>query len=217
MLFRHIVTCRGETIDRILNSILDLLTTYTHLQALTTVSLISTLHKSRQHPLSLLQPAVSSPAVPWQRFLTVEILQFHAIRFYLRSLPCRTQLSAESRLTPRLAAISHHRPGLLFTGWLSTDKSQSHIATDGQSISKSSCRAPSGAHDQIFITVWQLQSCFLWDTLSDERTGLSFVHDTAPCQRSLSRVRVPWDSRPYFTDWQGRPSCSQDNSSARAT
>jgi hypothetical protein len=30
--------------------------------------------------------------------------------------------------------------------------SPSHIATDGQSVSKSWCRAPSGAHDQIFIT-----------------------------------------------------------------
>jgi hypothetical protein len=39
-------------------------------------------------------------------------------------------------------------------------QSQSHIATDGQSVSKSWCRTPSGAHDQIFITVWQLQSCF---------------------------------------------------------
>jgi hypothetical protein len=39
-------------------------------------------------------------------------------------------------------------------------KSQNHIATDGQSISKSWCRAPFGAHDQIFITVWQLRSWF---------------------------------------------------------
>jgi hypothetical protein len=31
--------------------------------------------------------------------------------------------------------------------------SQSHIATDGQSVSKSWYRAPSGAHDQIFISV----------------------------------------------------------------
>jgi hypothetical protein len=30
---------------------------------------------------------------------------------------------------------------------------QNHIATDDQSISKSWCRTPSGAHDQIFITV----------------------------------------------------------------
>jgi hypothetical protein len=40
---------------------------------------------------------------------------------------------------------------------------------------------------------------FLWSSLSDERTGLSFVYAAGPCQRSLSRVRGPWDSRPYFT------------------
>jgi hypothetical protein len=28
----------------------------------------------------------------------------------------------------------------------------SHITTDGQSVSPSWCRAPSGAHDQIFIS-----------------------------------------------------------------
>jgi hypothetical protein len=39
-------------------------------------------------------------------------------------------------------------------------QSQSYIATDGRSITKSWCRVPSGAHDQIFITVWQLRSCF---------------------------------------------------------
>jgi hypothetical protein len=40
---------------------------------------------------------------------------------------------------------------------------------------------------------------FLWDALSDEKTGLSFVYTAGPCQRSISRVRVPWDLRPYFT------------------
>jgi hypothetical protein len=47
--------------------------------------------------------------------------------------------------------------------WLictTSNQSQSHIATDGQSISKSCCRAPSGAHDQIFITLWQLRICW---------------------------------------------------------
>jgi hypothetical protein len=39
-------------------------------------------------------------------------------------------------------------------------QSQSYIATDGRSVSKSWCRAPSGAHDQVFIIVWQLRSCF---------------------------------------------------------
>jgi hypothetical protein len=86
------------------------------------------------------------------------------------SLPCRTQLSSLSK----------------------------SIATDCQSVSKSWCRASSGAHDHIFITVWHLRS-FLWGPLCDERTSLSFVYAAGPCQRSLSRVRVPLDSRLYFT------------------
>jgi hypothetical protein len=32
-------------------------------------------------------------------------------------------------------------------------QSQSHVATDGQPVSQSWCRAPSGAHDQKLITV----------------------------------------------------------------
>jgi hypothetical protein len=77
-------------------------------------------------------------------------------------------------------------------------QSQSHIATDGQSVSQSWYRAPPGAHDQIFIVVWHLRSCFC-GAPSVERTGLSFVYAAGPRQRSHSRVRVPWDSRPYFT------------------
>jgi hypothetical protein len=34
----------------------------------------------------------------------------------------------------------------------------------------------------------------LWGALSEERTGLSFIYAAGPRQRSLSRVRVPWDS-----------------------
>jgi hypothetical protein len=58
---------------------------------------------------------------------------------------------------------------------------------------------PSGAYDQIFITCVTVMVLFLWGALSDERSGLSFVCAAGPCQRSLSRVRVPWDLRPYFT------------------
>jgi hypothetical protein len=39
-------------------------------------------------------------------------------------------------------------------------RSQSHIATDGQSVRQSWCRATSGAHGQIFIAVWKLWSFF---------------------------------------------------------
>jgi hypothetical protein len=48
--------------------------------------------------------------------------------------------------------------------WTSS-RSQSRIANDDQSVSKSWCRAPSVAHGQIFITRWQLRSCF-WGALS---------------------------------------------------
>jgi hypothetical protein len=83
----------------------------------------------------------------------------------------------------------------------------------------------------------------MWGALFDERTGLSFTIAAGPCQRSLSQVRVPWYSRPYFTvselrlpfssppttrrvtvevfvpasTWEslGHHSCLQDNPSAR--
>jgi hypothetical protein len=100
--------CMCVTLDRVLDWILDLLTTYTHnleLQAITAPPLIPTIHKSSQHPLSLFQPAVFSPAIPWQKFLTVEILQHHTLKSSLNGsslptasfphrLPYRTDLVA---------------------------------------------------------------------------------------------------------------------------
>jgi hypothetical protein len=44
-----------------------------------------------------------------------------------------------------------------------------------------------------------VMALFSWGALSDKRTGLSFVYAAGPCQRSLSRVQVLSDSRPYFT------------------
>jgi hypothetical protein len=57
---------------------------------------------------------------------------------------------------------------------------------------------PSGAYDQIFITVRQLRGC-LCGALFDERTGLSFTIAAGPRQGSHFRVRVPLDSRSHFT------------------
>jgi hypothetical protein len=71
------------------NGVTDHLYT-THVQVITAPLLISTIHKPPQHPLSLFQPTVSLPTIPWQWLLTVEILQFHALRFYLHSLLCTT-------------------------------------------------------------------------------------------------------------------------------
>jgi hypothetical protein len=58
---------------------------------------------------------------------------------------------------------------------------------------------PFGAYDQIFITCVTVTVLFLWGALSDDRTGLSFIYAAGRYQRNLSLVRVPWDSRPYFT------------------
>jgi hypothetical protein len=58
---------------------------------------------------------------------------------------------------------------------------------------------PFRAYGQIFITSVTVTVFFLWGALSDERSGLSFVCAAGPCQRSLSRIGVPWDLRPYFT------------------
>jgi hypothetical protein len=57
----------------------------------------------------------------------------------------------------------------------------------------------------------------LWGVLSDERTGLSFVYAAGPCQRSLSRVRITWDSRPYFTVSDLRLSFSSPSTTRRVT
>jgi hypothetical protein len=58
---------------------------------------------------------------------------------------------------------------------------------------------------------------FLWGALSDETSGLSFVCAAGPCQRSLSRVRVPWDPRPYFTVSDLRLPFSSPPSTRRVT
>jgi hypothetical protein len=87
---------------------------------------------------------------------------------------------------------------LLLTNSVSS-RSQNHIETDGQSVSKSWCRALIwGSWPDSFYCL-TITVLFLWGALSDERTGLSFVYAAGPCQRSLSRVQVTWNSRPYFT------------------
>jgi hypothetical protein len=62
---------------------------------------------------------VSAVAVSWQQLLPREILQLPALRSSCHSGACRTLVNWQlSYLRPRLAAISHQPPSLLFTGWL---------------------------------------------------------------------------------------------------
>jgi hypothetical protein len=84
-------------------------------------------------------------------------------------------------------------------------ESESYVTNDGQSASLSWYKASIRGlrPDFYFRTEYGigLTITFLipWGALSDERTGLSFVCTAGSFQRSLSRVLVPWDLRPYFT------------------
>jgi hypothetical protein len=53
---------------------------------------------------------------------------------------------------------------------------QNHVATDGQSISMPWCLAPSGANDQVLVTVTKLQFS---QCEAPFLTGLSFVNDSS--------------------------------------
>jgi hypothetical protein len=53
--------------------------------------------------------------------------------------------------------------------------SPSQFTTDGQSVSASWCRAPSGAHDQIVVNCLTVAVLSCSCALSDERSGLSFA------------------------------------------
>jgi hypothetical protein len=87
----------------------------------------------------------------------------------------------------------------------SLPESESYVMTERQSASLSWYKAPIRGlwPGFYFRTEYRIRLIvtFLipWEALSDERTGLSFVRAGGPCQRSLSRVLVPWDLRPYFT------------------
>jgi hypothetical protein len=79
------------------------------LQALTALSLISTLHKSPQHILSSFQ-LVSSLAVPCQWLLTVEILQLHALRSFSQSTVAPFLLSPALQGSSDKVATTFHGP-----------------------------------------------------------------------------------------------------------
>jgi hypothetical protein len=76
-------------------------------------------------------------------------------------------------------------------------ESESYITTDGQLVNLSSDKAP----------IWGLRPDFYWDTVEGFWCGVLYLARGREClkivavprQRSHFRVRVPWDSWPYFT------------------
>jgi hypothetical protein len=133
-----------------MDSWMDLLTTYKHhpeLQGITAPSLISKLYISPQQLLSLFQPAVSSPAVSWQRLLTVEILQLHVLRSSCHSHPCRTLVN--STVAPSLLRAQ--------INWLSVSLILRPTVSRPVFLG---IKPRFGAYDQIFITFTQLRVCW---------------------------------------------------------
>jgi hypothetical protein len=114
-------------------------------------------------PAKLFHPAMPSSAVPWQRLLTVEILQLPALRSYLHSLPCSTQLSTENwQLTPRLTTISHQPPSLLSRDWLSLHwvrESNSELLYDSRFTTNQFVLATSPLRLTASNFIFQLNTC----------------------------------------------------------
>jgi hypothetical protein len=62
-----------------------------------------------------------------------------------------------------------------------------------------------------------VEGILMWGALSDEKMGLPFTIAASPRQRSHSRVRVLWDSWPYFTVSDSRLPSSSPPTTRRAT
>jgi hypothetical protein len=75
----------------------------------------------------------------------------------------------------------------------------SYVTTHGQSASLSLNRAPVRVLRPDLCYYQTVAGFLMWGVLSDERTDLSFTIASGPRQRSYFRVRVSWDSSPYFT------------------
>jgi hypothetical protein len=77
----------------------------------------------------------------------------------------------------------------------SLDYCTQSLCYDRRSVVQS---APTSGIRQDFYCCQTVAGFLICGSVSDERTGLSFTISAGPSQRSRSRVRAPWDSRPYF-------------------
>jgi hypothetical protein len=96
-------------------------------------------------------------------------------------------------------------------------ESESYVTTDGQPASLSWNKAPIWGLRPDFNYCLTVAGLLIWGALSDERTGLPFTIATGPRQSSHFWVRVPWDSRPYFTVSDSRLPFSSPPTTRRLT
>jgi hypothetical protein len=82
---------------------------------------------------------------------------------------------------------------------VSESESESYVTTDGQSASLPWNKAPIWGLRPEFYNCQTVPGLLMSGALSNERTGLSFTVAAGARQRSHSRVRGPWDSRPCFS------------------
>jgi hypothetical protein len=94
---------------------------------------------------------------------------------------------------------------------------ESYVTADNQSASLSWNKEPIWGLLPDFYYCQTVACLLMWGALSDERTGLSFIIDSGPLQRSHSRVRVPWDSQSYFSVSDSRLPFSSPPTTRRAT
>jgi hypothetical protein len=104
------------------------------------------LSSNKENERQLPRPAIV-PCVSWKHGYGLRTSR--AFGLWCTGAQCLyTRKWTVERLTS--ASSTHHFP---------SHQSQSHITTDGQSASQSWCQAPSGAQDQIFVTVRHLKFC----------------------------------------------------------
>jgi hypothetical protein len=94
---------------------------------------------------------------------------------------------------------------------------ESCFTTGGQSASLSWNTATIWGLRPHFYYCQTVAGLLMWGALSDERKGLSFTIATGLRQCSHFRVRLQWDSWPYFTDSDSRLPFSSPPTTRRVT